>query len=614
MTTAVTDTFSQARSELWWFDAEQHFWGMYTHSPFGLMLSDSDARIRMANLHLSRLLHYEPGSLVGAFVPDLIDPRDLEEVMTTRTNLSQGRAIRTEGVRRFVCSDGNRVAVRVTTFVVRNEHGAELGHASIVVDLTETERLSRRLEHVADIDQLTGLASRLALRRELASADRASGSTVVFVDLDGFGSVNTAFGADTEDTVLVEVAHRLAACSRPATVARVGGDEFAIVYPALTSGDHAAEELTARIRQQLAEPIATSSGPVWVSASIGICDGTVPAKNGIQRLQRAETAAAAAKRAGTGTALSFDPVLNRAATERARTEPLLRTAIDDDRVIVHFQPIVDLRSGAVRGFEALARLARSDCTLVSPDVFIPAAESTGMIVPIGAHILRRACQAAAKIRTVYGDLTMSVNVSACQVARPDFPDTVTRVLAETELPPTALMLELTESMLLSATPDATRRLEELRNLGIGIALDDFGTGYSSLTYLRTFPITRVKIDKSFIDRIVDDPISAGIIHGVTMIAADLGLSWVAEGIETAEQRAVTASIGRGYGQGYLFAKPLPEDHLTDYLRGVRSDAVATGQTPRSARAALSHTTTYRAHVIASTSCRPDQSAGQECSR
>jgi EAL domain-containing protein (putative c-di-GMP-specific phosphodiesterase class I) len=278
----------------------------------------------------------------------------------------------------------------------------------------------------------------------------------------------------------------------------------------------------------------------------------------LDRLQYADTAAYQAKRLGEDRKVVYDSGLHRQTTEYRRMEALLRTALEEDRFVVHYQPIVDVADGCPVGMEALVRLRDEDGLLVPPGQFIEVAERSGLIVPMGSWVLGEACRTAADLRRRTGvPVHVSVNVAARQASRPDLPDVVDRALTDAGLRPDALTLELTESALLEADSSPLVRLHEMSARGIEIALDDFGTGYSSLTYLRQLPVTRIKVDQSFVSAMTTDPGSAAIVRAVTSLALDLGLTWVAEGVETAEQWAALKKLGTGLAQGFHFARPQP---------------------------------------------------------
>jgi EAL domain-containing protein (putative c-di-GMP-specific phosphodiesterase class I) len=302
---------------------------------------------------------------------------------------------------------------------------------------------------------------------------------------------------------------------------------------------------------------------------MGIASGKVHSDHPQDLVRRADLAMYHAKRLGKDRWEMYDAGLHERSLTHQRTEAALRNALAEDRFVLHYQPIVALRDSSVVGFEALVRLVDETGQLVPPDRFIGVAEQSGLIVSMGTWVLREACRTIAELRERTGTpLTVSVNVAARQVARPDFMSTVLDALASARLPEGALALELTESALLEANSSTLNQLTQLRNRGVQIALDDFGTGYSSLTYLRTFPVTHLKVDRSFVSGVTSVAGDLAIVRAVTQLAQDLGLGWVAEGIETRQQQRALAALGAGHGQGqgYLYSRPVPREQLEEVLR------------------------------------------------
>jgi predicted signal transduction protein with EAL and GGDEF domain len=323
-----------------------------------------------------------------------------------------------------------------------------------------------------------------------------------------------------------------------------------------------ARRVADRIEQSLRRPIKTEDGPAMVTASIGIAGGVIDRSAPQELLQRADAAMYQAKRLGKDRREIYDDHLHARAVEHQRTEAALRTALSDGRFTVHYQPIVNLADNTVVGFEALVRLVDEQGRLVGPDQFIAVAEQSGLVVPMGSWVLAESCRAIADLRVRTGrPYTVSVNIAARQAARTDLATTVLGALRAAGLPESALTLELTESALLEADETTLAQLVELRDRGVVIGLDDFGTGYSSLTYLRRFPVSHLKVDRSFVSNMDADPSDRAIVRAVTGLASELGLSWIAEGVETAAQRDLLAGLGPGLAQGYLFSRPVPRSEL-----------------------------------------------------
>ena len=415
-----------------------------------------------------------------------------------------------------------------------------------------------------DVDNLTGLATRSQLVDELdRSLAARCNVAVLLVDLDDFKSVNDTHGHDTGDEVLVQVADRLRACVRPDDlVVRFGGDEFVV----LCRVAEAAVTVAQRVVTLLAPPIVTTSGSVTITASVGISDGSIPVIAAAELLTRADAAMYWAKRLGKNRYFVYDDNLHAQAARDKQTETLLRSAVDENRVVVRYQPILSTMGTGIVGVEAVARLVDNDGRIRLPGDFLPVAERTGLIAAVDAWVLAESCRRIAAVGNRLGrPLTVSVNVSAQLAARPDLGDTVAAALAAAGLPASALMLELTEATLIQAGSTITDRLAALREQGVRVALDNFGAGYSPLAFLRRMPLSHVKVDRPCITRMLSDERDAAMLEAVTWLADQLGLTWIAEGVETDAQWEAVRRFGPGFAQGFLFAGPLAEDDLVRTL-------------------------------------------------
>ncbi|MFP5240100.1 MAG: putative bifunctional diguanylate cyclase/phosphodiesterase, partial [Acidobacteriota bacterium] len=413
-------------------------------------------------------------------------------------------------------------------------------------------------------DPLTDLPNRFLFQDRLGVALRNAANDggllgVICLDLDRFRAVNDSLGHRAGDLLLGEVARRLTPLLRQAdTLSRYGGDTFYMLLTGLRDPEDAAH-VAGRILTSLAAPMEIMGQELRISASVGIAispnDGTDPG----QLMRNAEIAMYTSKRSGPSGYAFFTEDLGEKVLRGLQLENDLRKALARDEFSVHYQPRVDLLSGTIQGMEALVRWHRSDGSMVSPAEFIPLAEETGLIVPLGEIVLEQACrQARIWADEGYAHLKLAVNLSARQLEQPGLVDTVMAILERTGLPPTSLELEVTESLFLTGFEQAHSRLSALTVMGITVALDDFGTGYSSLSYLKRLPITTLKIDKSFIDGLPSDQEDAAIVNSVVSIAKNLGLEVVAEGVETREQLEFLKSLDCCGGfQGYLFSRPLP---------------------------------------------------------
>ncbi len=435
----------------------------------------------------------------------------------------------------------------------------------------ERKRSEERLAYMAQYDHLTGLTNRALfqdrLEQALARAKR-SGALValMFLDLDRFKAVNDTLGHGTGDLLLKKVAERLEGSVRETdTVARIGGDEFGIILEGLTEAQDAA--LVARkIIDKLVQPFVLDGHEVFVTTSIGIA--VYPSSNGDSLLTDADSAMYCAKEQGRNTYRFHTPEMNAQVRERLNMESKLRRALDQEEFLLYYQPQVDLTTGMIVGTEALLRWQHPELGLVSPGKFIPVLEDIGMIVRVGEWVLQTACrQSKAWQRDGFPPLRMAVNISARQFSRRDLIDTVAGVLTETGLDPNYLELEITESLLMEDIKANSRLLDELKTSveGLRVSIDDFGTGYSSFSYLKTFPIDLLKIDQSFIRDITTNSDDAAITTTIIVLAHNLRLKVIAEGVETEEQMTYLREKGCDEAQGFYFSRPLPADEFTKLL-------------------------------------------------
>ncbi len=422
-------------------------------------------------------------------------------------------------------------------------------------------------------DPLTGLASRALfndrLAHALACAERDQARTsVLTVDLDRFQSVNDSLGHAVGDLLLAAVGERLRGCVRTTdTVARLGADEFAMLLHDVEMRDRAVG-VADRVLRAVREPFPINGRDVFINASIGIAFGAVGHQDAETLLQYADLALHTAKKNGKGRFEVFEPVMHTALKKGADLESDLRSAVDRGEFVLRYQPIVDLRSGRINGFEALVRWMHPRLGMVPPLDFIPLAEETGLIVEIGGWVLREACRQAAgwnRGRAAAEQLSISVNLSARQLQQPQLPQLVAEVLESTGLAGPCLTLELTESLLINDVETTTARLGRLKVLGVRLAIDDFGTGYSSLAYLRQFPVDILKIDKLFVDAIATEAPESSLTAAIVHLARTLHLSTVAEGIESLDQCGPLRDSGCELGQGYYFAKPLTSSDAESLL-------------------------------------------------
>ncbi|MEV6347071.1 EAL domain-containing protein [Actinoplanes sp. NPDC051851] len=440
------------------------------------------------------------------------------------------------------------------------------------LSLAITDARTLREMHHAFHDTLTGLASRslftTRLENAFATARASSGVAALLVDLDRFKVVNDSLGHAVGDKLLAAVADRLRDCLRTGdTAARLSGDEFAVLLPEV-SGAEAAVPVARRIMAALREPFDVDGHEVFVSCSIGVAYGDAGTEEASDLLVRADLAMFEAKKQGKDQYALFDPKMRESFQKHLRMEADLRRAVIRHEFELRFQPIVRLSTHEISGLEALVRWNHPERGMIPPLEFIPLAEETGMIVPIGEWVLREACRQAARWNAQRGPgnpLTVSVNLSAVQLDRADLPHLVISALEDAGLPPHLLVIELTESLLVEHRPETLGRLAQIKALGVRLAIDDFGTGYSSLAYLRNFPVDIIKIDKSFVDDVGAVPAAAALTHGIIQLGQALQLSTIAEGIEDAGQLNELTGGNCELGQGYYFAEPLTTEAMDDLL-------------------------------------------------
>lgn len=486
---------------------------------------------------------------------------------------------------------GERIYETHTT-PLKDAQGRLTGVAGAAYDLTEHKRLEKQLAHQAFHDALTGLPNRALfldrLEHALARAERLHSSVaVLFVDLDNFKVVNDSLGHAAGDALLSAVARRLSVCIRPGdTIARLGGDEFTVLLEDVAALE-TATEIGARIAEELRLPLEVQGHTLFVSASIGVARSGLPAPGGAalplagDLLREADIAMYQAKNGGKSRCTVFDREMNAQAMERMELEGDLRYAIAQGELVLHYQPIVSLESGALQEVEALVRWNHPRRGLIPPLKFIPIAEETGLIVPLGMWVLREACGQARQWQRDHPQeppMVVGVNLSARQLEQPDLVAQVTAVLAETGLPAASLKLEITESVMMGNADGMIVRMHQLKALGVRLAVDDFGTGYSSMAYLSAFPLDTLKIDRSFVSK-MDEPEGRAIIQAIITLAHSLHLQITSEGIETQDQWHHLQSLGCERGQGFYFARPQTSEALAAILS---ETPVALSPTPQPA--------------------------------
>jgi len=541
-------------------ESEQRWRLAFEHSPIGAALVSSDGEILLANSSLGTMLGYRVEALVMMSLRDITHPDDVDLDAAKMQDLLGGEIETYSVEKRYVAADGKSLWGQLTTAAVPDLQGDVHGLIVQLQDVTQRRDAELELANRALHDPLTGLANRFLVQQWLSSAllehlGRDVG--VLYCDLDRFKVVNDSLGHGAGDDVLVEAAARLCSAVRPEDlVGRVGGDEFVVVCERLNGPDDLVR-LANRLADVLDEPIVIGEHSHTVTISIGAAVGRSP-DSADEMLQRADMALLRAKRMGRARVELFDGAVDRIATrDDLELEEQLRASVDTGQLRAYYQPILSLADRRLAGHEALLRWDHPQKGLLAPDRFLDIAESTGLIRSLGWWMLGQACRdAAIETGGVGSDNSwVAVNASPIQLTRMDVYDVVMDALAKSQLPPHKLHLEITETALMTASQTLVGELRRLREAGVGVVLDDFGTGFSSLSLLRDFPVSMVKIDKSFITPLLEDPGALAIVRAVLSMCRDLGIPVVAEGVETEAQADRLAELGCSHVQGYLFGRP-----------------------------------------------------------
>jgi diguanylate cyclase (GGDEF)-like protein/PAS domain S-box-containing protein len=516
---------------------------------------------------LLQMCGYGGGDLLSR--PDEFDdrthPDDLEQLNQARLDHFEGRAPMYQSERRILCKDGSWKWVLTRGMVIsRDAHGLPLRMIGTHTDISDRKNAEAQVWKQAHYDALTGLPNRRMLRERLDAAIQRSHAlnqalAILFIDLDHFKEVNDTLGHDSGDLLLVHAAQRILDCVGPDdTVARMGGDEFTVV---LCDADDAKriESVLQHILAGVASAFQLGTEQVFVSASIGVAQYPRNATLVEELFKHADQALYVAKGAGRNRYSFFTPALQEAAQLRARLAADMRLALHHQQFELVYQPIIHLGTGKVHKAEALLRWHHPQRGTVSPAQFIPIAESTGLIIGIGEWVFEEAARQVAQWRTRYGsDFQISINKSPVQFHQPEKTRGAWSAhLLSLGLTGSSIAVEITEGLLLDTNEDVTQQLRALRTAGMAVSLDDFGTGYSSLTYLQKFAIDFIKIDQSFVRNLKPASTDMALCKAIILLAHDLGMQVVAEGVETAEQRDLLMAAGCDYGQGYWFARPLP---------------------------------------------------------
>ncbi len=571
--------------------SEKRFASLVQNASDIVTVIELDTTIRYASPASIRVLGYAPEELEGTRFAELVSPEDKTRVLSFlssvgedgHTGLIEFRALHKEG--HWVFVETLRTALQQDP----NVRGIVLNTR----DITERKQFEEQLSHQAFHDSVTNLANRALFRDRVTHAlERQQRDhkpvAVLFMDLDDFKTINDSLGHAAGDELLSQVGDRVRSALRAAdTAARLGGDEFAILLEDGGEGIQAVD-VADRLMQSLEAPFPLEGEEVFMRASIGIAvaddvreEGDDPVE---EILRNADVAMYMAKENGKGRYQVFEPAMHATALRRLVLKADLQRAVEHGEFILHYQPVIELESGRITGVEALIRWIHPDRGMVPPLEFIPLAEETGLIVTIGRWVLREACTYAIELQQRYPSdppFHMSVNLSVRQLQRAEIVDEVREILAETGLEPSSLILEITESVMMSNMELSIERLGDLKGLGVLLAVDDFGTGYSSLNYIQHFPVDILKVDKSFVDAMNSDTRKSALTATILKLAQDLDLKPIAEGIERPDQLERLLELHCDMGQGFLFAKPLDREALQGLLSErqemqTEADALANG--------------------------------------
>ncbi len=560
-------------------ESESRFHSAFTHAAIGMALVSTDGRFIQANKSFCDMLGRPMTDLLASRLASLVHPDDLSALQGPIDKLVKGELASVHTEVRGVHRDGSDVWMALNISLARDWQFRTHNLIVQAQDISARRRAEAELYHNAYHDSLTQLSNRThfveQLNRAIARVQRHPEQrfAVMYLDFDRFKMVNDSLGHKAGDELLVNVARRLKAMLRPTDVlARLGGDEFAILVEDLHR-QRDAVELTERIQQELQKSIQLGTMEVTVSASIGITFSTNGYQTSDQIIRDADIAMYKAKSKGKAQYALFDSSLHQHVTAQLQLETELRRALGQGQIYLEYQPICSLRDRSLIGFEALVRWNHPERGLLEPATFIPVAEETGLIVPLGNWVLTEACRQMAEWRAirVSDSLFMSVNVSSLQLMHPDFVAHVHHALQAAEMRPAQLTLEVTESVLMDGIENAVSTLTALRNMGVTLSIDDFGTGYSSLSYLATLPIDALKVDRSFIERMNRDGEGSEIVKAIFKLGQALSKQVFAEGIETGAQLTLLQELGCEFGQGFLLSRPVDAARAGVFLAGKPDD-------------------------------------------
>jgi diguanylate cyclase (GGDEF)-like protein/PAS domain S-box-containing protein len=540
-----------------------------------VIATDLEGKVLYWNRGAQELYGWSPGEALERNLRVLTVPEELlDQAEAIRSELWAGRTWSGEMLLRR--KDGSHVSVLGTATPFFDDRGNLAGMIGVSTDISERKALEAELERRASHDPLTGLPNRHTLVDRLGQAllrtkrgkeGRKVG--VLFMDLDGFKTINDSLGHEAGDRLLVTVAERLRKRLRPEDVlARFGGDEFAVLLEEVADASETIR-VAQRIAESLREPFTVNDHQVNLSTSVGIALGSAHTNDDPEgMLRNADAAMYKAKEQGLGCYAVFDPAMQTRAQERLELEAELRRALEQGEFVLYYQPEVSLYNGSMVGLEALLRWQHPERGLLKPSAFVPLAEETDVIAPIGRWVLEEACRQAKRWEEEHplaSPMTMEVNLSSKQLRRRELARTVEEALTRAGVEAHTLALDITETVLIGASEHNAQALEALKKMGIRLSLDDFGTGYSSLSYLKRLPVDRVKVDRSFVKGLGGNATDTAVVRMIIELCHTLGVEVLAEGVETSEQAALLKDMGCDVGQGYYFARPLRSEELAEQL-------------------------------------------------
>lgn len=575
-------------------ECEQRFRATFDHAA-GMGLTGSNGEWLQVNKSLCQMLGYSEVELLGATLPSISHPEDLEWMREQIANLIKGSIKSLQLEQRFLRQDHEVVWVVLSVAKIAEAAGESAKLILQMQDITDRKRVEERLMHEALHDALTGLPNRALymdhVRKAVARWKRRDRGAfaVLFLDLDGFKGINDTLGHLAGDQLLVEFTQRLTSNVRPGdTFARLGGDEFSILLDDLNDLNDAMIAVK-RLQKTLHDPFMVSGRELFVTASMGVALSVPEYVDPEEILRHADAAMYRAKKLGKGRCEVFDRGASKRLERQSQIETDLSRAVEREELVLEYQPIVRLETGKIAGFEALLRWQHPTLGLISPPDFISVAEATGAIVPIGEWVLEEGCRQTREWQKSCPQnppLYVSINLSVKQFTQPHLVEQVAVALHKAGLDPSSLKLEITESMLMNAD-SAIQMLSQLKALGVDISIDDFGTGYSSLSYLHRLPFSNLKIDRSFVNSMSANKESFEIVRTIITLAQSLNLTIIAEGIETNDQLEMLQALNCEYGQGHFFAKALTVEWAASLLFTNASSGLAPAlQNPMPAQISL----------------------------